>query len=109
MPEPLKNLYNPKFLQQFAETVRQVIPSFDKRNFLNETFNADWEAKELKGRIRHIASILKQHLTSSYKEQTASVIRIIEQLKKNGVKAGLEYMFFPDFIEQYGFDDLKTS
>ena len=109
MPEPLKNLYNPSFFAQLAGNVQQVIPSFDKKIFLKRIFNNEWEGKELKQRMRHIASVLKEHLRGNYKEQVAFIIRIIEQLKMNGVKGGFEYMFFPDFIEQYGSDDLKTS
>lgn len=109
MPEPLKNLYNPTFFETFTTVVNTVLPEFRKQHFLNQVFDTEWESKELKQRMRHIATVLKDHLTGGYKEQVACIIRIIQQLKRKGVKAGFEYMFFPDFIEQYGLSDLKTS
>jgi 3-methyladenine DNA glycosylase AlkC len=109
MPEPLKHVYNPAFFDQFTKTVKQVLPPFKKQAFLNQVFDTEWEGRELKQRMRHIASTLKNHLPGNYKEQVQSIIRIIDQTKANGIEAGFQYMFFPDFIEQYGLDDLKTS
>ena len=109
MPEPLKYIYSPTFFEQFTKTVKQVLPKFEQQSFVNQVFDTEWEAKELKQRMRYIATVLNEHLPGSYKEQVSCIIRIIQQLEANGVKAGFEYMFFPDFIEQYGLDDLKTS
>jgi 3-methyladenine DNA glycosylase AlkC len=109
MPEPLKNLYNEAFFQKFTKAVKQVLPLFNEKKFLQQVFNKEWDVKELKQRVRHIASVLKEHLPGSYQEQIALIIRIIEQLKRNSPNAGFEYMFFPDFIEQYGLNDLKTA
>ena len=109
MPEPLKNIYNPTFFEQFTKTVKQVLPQFNKQAFLNQIFDHEWEEKELKQRMRHIASTAKNHLPGTYKEQVQLIIQIIERTKANNIKAGFEYMFLPDFIEQYGLNDLKTS
>ena len=109
MPERLKNIYNPTFFEQFTKTVKQVLLSFRKQAFLNQVFDTEWEGKELKQRMRHIATVLKKHLPGTYGEQVQTIIQIIGQTKANGIKAGFEYMFFPDFIEQYGLDDLETS
>ena len=109
MPEPLKNIYNPTFFEQFTVVLKQVLPKFKKQPFLNQIFDTAWADKELKGRMRHIATILKDHLPGNYKEQLAVILRLIDQLKKNGIQAGFEYMFLPDFIEQYGLDDLDNS
>lgn len=109
MPEPLKNIYNPTFFEQFTKTVKQVLPQFKKQAFLNQVFDTEWERKELKQRMRHIASTLRNHLPGTYKEQVQIIIHIIEQTEKNGMKAGFEYMFFPDFIEQFGLGDWETS
>lgn len=109
MPEPLKNIYNPNFFEQFTRTVEKVLPQFRKQHFINQVFDAEWGNKELRQRMRHIATTLKDHLPGSYKENIAHIIRIIRQLENNGIKSGFEYMFFPDFIEQYGLNDLNTS
>jgi 3-methyladenine DNA glycosylase AlkC len=109
MPEPLKNIYRPTFFESFTATINQVLPRFKKQQFLNQIFDTEWEAKELKQRMRHIATVLKDHLPGSYKEQVELIIRLINRLKQNGSKAGFEFMFFPDFIEQYGIEELATS
>ena len=109
MPEPLKNMYSPTFFEQFTKTVKQVLPQFKKQAFLNQVFDIEWEQKELKQRMRHISTVLCAHLPGNYREQVQQIINIIEQTKKNGIQAGFQYMFFPDFIEQYGLVDLKTS
>ncbi|HYO22654.1 MAG TPA: DNA alkylation repair protein [Flavisolibacter sp.] len=109
MPEPLKNIYNPTFFELFTKTVKQVLPTFKKQPFLNQIFDTEWEAKELKQRMRHIATVLKEHLPGSYRDQVSCIIRILQQSEANGMKAGFEHMFFPDFIEQYGLEDLRTS
>ena len=56
MPEPLKNMYSLKFFEGFTGILQEILPRFNKKEFLNEIFNADWEKKELKQRIRHIAT-----------------------------------------------------
>jgi len=109
MPEPLKNIYNPTFFEQFTAVLKQVLPQFKKQPFLNQIFDTEWETKELKQRMRHIAVTLNGHLPGDYKGQIELIIRLINQLKQNGISAGFAYMFFPDFIEQYGLGDLKTS
>ena len=109
MPEPLKNIYSLKFFESYAHTMMQVIPGMDKTVFIKQIFDKQWESKELKQRIRHIAAVLKNHLPGNYKKNVSAIINIIQQLKNNGTNGGFEYMFFPDFIEQFGLDDLDTS
>ncbi|HZH36921.1 MAG TPA: DNA alkylation repair protein [Flavisolibacter sp.] len=109
MPEPLKNVYNPAFFETFTAAVSGVLPRFRTKSFLQQVFNEGWQSKELKQRMRHIAAGLKNHLPGMYKEQVHTIIQIIEQLESAGVKGGFEYMFLPDFVEQYGLNDLKTS
>jgi len=109
MPEPLKNMYSPTFFEQFTATLKEVLPKFRKQQFLNEIFDTDWELKELKQRMRHISTVLHNHLPGKYKGQVALILELINHLKEKGVKAGFAYIFFPDFIEQYGIDDLETS
>ena len=109
MPEPLKHVYNPLFFEQLTAVLKEVLPHFKKQPFLNQIFDAEWEAKELKQRMRHIATVLKNYIPGAYKEQVSYIIRIVEHLKSKGIKSGFEYMFLPDFIEQYGLEDVVTS
>lgn len=109
MPEPLKHLYNAPFFEKFVNEVNEVLPHFDKKAFLKQIFNDDWEEKELKQRMRHVTLVLKDHLPGNYKESVALLLRIIKRLETKGQNGRLEYIFFPDYIEQFGLDDLDTS
>jgi 3-methyladenine DNA glycosylase AlkC len=109
MPEPLKNVYNPRFFEVFTAIIKHAQPQFNKQHFLNSIFDSTWEAKELKQRIRHIATVLNHHLPGSYPEQVEHIIQLIRLLERNGISGGFEYLFLPDFIEQYGLSDFQTS
>ncbi len=109
MPEPLKNIYSPHFFEQLTASIKSVIPSFNQQYFLNQVFDRHWPNKELKQRVRHIAESLNEHLPGNFKQQARLVLKIIEQLKKEGKKGGFEYMIFPDWIEAHGLQDLETS
>ena len=108
--EPLKNLYSTAFLNNFAEQVKQVVPSLDAQEFVSQIFDQEWEQRELKQRMRHIATVLKTHLPGDFEQNVEAIRTIIEHLRKVGVKENsIEYMFFPDFVEQYGIDHPQTS
>ena len=109
MPEPLKNMYSPQFFEGYARTMMHVIPGIDKELFIKQIFDSQWESRELKQRMRHIAAVLRNHLPGNYKKNVSAIINIIQQLKRDGKNGGFEYMFFPDFIEQFGLDDVATS
>jgi len=110
MAEPLKNIYNEVFFAEFTEILHSILPTFQEEKFLKDIYDADWTHRELKQRMRHITTVLKQHLTDDYKENAAIIVKIAQAIhKKQGDQQRLEYMFLPDFIEVYGADDLKTS
>lgn len=101
--EPLKNIYTPELIASFADQVNDVYPSFAKRLFLEEVFNDAWPVMELKQRMRHITVVLHQHLPPSYEE----AINVLLQLAP-GCK-GMAFLFFPDYVEQYGLTYWDTS
>ena len=109
MPEPLKNIFNPLFFEHFTETIKNRIPDFNDQHFIYRIFDIHWEKRELKQRVRHIATTLKDYLPGNYHEQVKIIISLIDDLKTNGTNGGFEYIFFPDFIEQFGQDDLHAS
>lgn len=109
MPEPLKNVYSALFFETFTAAISGVLPTFDKKTFLCQVFCAGWEQKELKQRMRHIATVLHNHLPGHYIDQVSCIIQVITELEKAGRNGGFEYMFLPDFVEQFGRNDLKTS
>lgn len=110
MTELFKNIYNKTFFDSFNTTLSNTIPNFDKDKFNNDIFSNDWEQKELKQRMRHISTVLKAHLSSNYRENIFYITKIIEYIKQSNFKeSSLEYMFFPDFVEQYGLNHLDVS
>ncbi len=103
MAEPLKNLYNQPFVTNLSAELTKHYPKFKSNAFVKDVFNADWENMELKQRMRHITVCINNHLPLSYTEQIAV-------LKKTAPAfTGFTAMFFPDFVEVYGQEDLKNS
>lgn len=110
MAELFKNIYNPQFFEEFTKALKQVWPKFNKNSFLKQIYHGDWSDKELKQRMRHISSTLEKNLSDSYFENVNILLNTIEQLQINNVKEdSLEYMFIPDYIEQFGLNHFETS
>nr|WP_299339740.1 DNA alkylation repair protein [Allomuricauda sp.] len=109
MPELLKNIYNEQFFEGFLQNVLKVQPNFESESFLNKIYDNDWSNKELKERMRHISTTLKDFLPKEYDEAINTIIALVDYLKKTQPGLSFEHMFLPDFIEQYGLDDYETS
>lgn len=103
MPELLKNYYNLALINKLAETLGSFYPALNTKDFINSVFNNEWESKELKQRMRHITHCLHHALPISYPKQIAILEKAAPHF--NGFVA----MFFPDFVEVYGLNDLATS
>lgn len=102
MADALKDIYSKKFITLFAQYCNEVIPSFDPLVFGRFVFNKEWESKALKQRMSHIASALHEQLDADYRKSIKQLLQIIDHLKSKNIQSGFEYMFFPDFVEQYG-------
>ena len=101
--EPLKNLYNKTLIENLGNEIFDHFNGFDKKAFRQAVFDKNWQDKELKQRMRHIALCLHQHLPDDYKK----AIRILKPVSSQF--GGFEYMFFQDYVECYGLHDFKTS
>lgn len=103
MPEPLKNLYSKKLIEDLGGEILKHCRTFDQKAFTQSVFDKNWKDKELKQRMRHIAECLHQYLPANYK-------KAIDILKPVSTQfSGFEPMFFQDFVECYGLDDFETS
>ena len=105
MAEPLKNMYNRAFSDALSAAIVAVYPDFDADAFNQSLYDDDWEARELKGRMRHIALTLRTLLPPDYAEALAILRRAAPSM--NGY--GFAPMIFPDFVEVHGLDDWDTS
>lgn len=103
MADTFVEKYNVPFFNQFTTIVQSVYPAFDSERFTSIIFDAQWEQKQFKQRIRHISDALHATLPSSYKDALHVLMQIAPQCK------GVEYLFFPDFVEVYGLDDWDAS
>jgi 3-methyladenine DNA glycosylase AlkC len=111
MAEPLKHVYNTAFFNTLSSALEDVIKGFNKKAFLRDIHTKDWEQKELKDRMKHIAVVIKKHLNEEdYPKNVKSIEKVIGALRKRKVRENsFEYMFFPHFVEEYGLADFKTS
>lgn len=109
MAEPLKYLYNDKFFNHLVTALKKVYPAFQKTTFLKAVYGDNWEDKELKDRMRHIAITLERYLPSDFKVSSKILTDLVEELKTKSEEMSFVYMFIPDFIEVFGIDDFKTS
>ncbi|NUM43255.1 MAG: DNA alkylation repair protein [Anaerolineales bacterium] len=105
MPEPLKNMFNARTVDALAQATQQEYPPFDRERFTAHVFDAEWEGRELKQRIRHLATLLGEFLPAEYPAALAILRRVVVHLTEQG----FEKMVFPDFVEVYGVDDWETS
>lgn len=97
MAEALKNIYNTRFFEHFVQKVIQEYPDFNTQRFLKRVQGDEWEVMELKERMRHITQVLHAELPPDYREAITIIRRIAPHCE------GFPYMFFPDFVQVYGF------
>ncbi|NDV82239.1 DNA alkylation repair protein [Bacteroides sp. 51] len=120
MAEPFKNMYNEQFFERFTKDLKLVIPHFDARAFVSQAMDNEWENRELKQRVAHITTVLKNFLPADYKEAIAKILELLDGIetqhphcsKIDDAKFGLtlEYgAILDNYIEQYGLDDYETS
>lgn len=109
MAEPFKNIYNEAFFDGLVGNLERVIENFDKELFLEKIFNDEWDSKELKQRMRYLSTVLNDFLPDDYEQSIHVIFQLIELSKENQFGLSLEYMFLPDFVEQYGLDNVEIS
>lgn len=98
MAEPLKNMYNENFLQEFGRVIQATYSPFSIDAFLGNVLVDEWEGLALKERIRKITLSLGTCLPETY----ADAINILLVVNKSC--SGFPYLILPDFVEVYGQD-----
>jgi len=96
LAEPLKNMYNEKFLREFGGVIQAAYSSFSIEAFVGNVLDDEWEGLALKERIRKITLSLGTYLPQKY----AEAINIL--LVVNESCSGFPYLILPDFVEVYG-------
>lgn len=73
-------------------------------------FSSDFEAMELKERMRHTTITLSHFLPSDFNESCFILKKCIQQIQGDSNDWGaLEYLFFADYIEQFGIEHYEPS
>lgn len=109
MAEPLKNVYNEGFFDEFTNALIKVIPEFNKNKFFEAIYDKEWESRELKQRMYHISSVLHGHLPQDFRKAATKLKDLMGVLKTEEEQMSFEYMFLPDYIEKHGLNDYATS
>ncbi|MDR3174364.1 MAG: DNA alkylation repair protein [Treponema sp.] len=98
MAEPLKNVYNLKFLQQLGAKIQRVYGAFDVPGFIKGVLGREWKTLALKERMRKISETLGAYLPPSYEDALGMLLLIAEDC------TGFPYLIFPDFVALHGLD-----
>lgn len=121
MAEAFKNMYNEQFFDKFTKDLKLVIHDFDACDFVSQVMDHQWEKREYKQRIMHMATVLQKFLPADYREAIAKILELLDYVKntlpdfskiddKNFGLLALEYGPVLDkYVEQYGMDDYETS
>ena len=105
MAEPLKNLYNETFFSHLIQDFQAHHKAFDSDSFKALIFAHNWPQRELKDRMRHISHSLHQLLHMPFADTVALFTTVISERKGYS----LERMFFPDYVEVYGQEELAIG
>jgi len=96
MPEPLKNMYNPKSIGEYASQIKEIYPAFLLEEFIADILDDSWEELELKARGRRITENMGKYLPEDYPK----AIGILNQVAPK--VTGFFAIIFPDFVEVFG-------
>lgn len=99
----LKDEYNKVFVEELGHQLNSIEKSFKPKAFVKSIINKDWEGRELKDRMRFITTNINAHLNYSFPKQIEILNQIVAEY------SGLKGMLFPDFVQVYGLENLKTS
>lgn len=103
MAEQLKYIYTREKITTLSAAIAAHDKKFKTSDFINHVFDYTWEQRELKDRMHHIAAMLHNHLHGDYEKQIYLLLKVSSQF------SGFEYMFFPDFVEQFGLEYEEIS
>lgn len=107
MPEPFKLMYNAQFIDALCAALTAHAPHIDAHAFRADVFDAAWDSRELKARIRHISVCLQRAIGTPYTEALGVLRAVAADAALSGYS--FETMIFPDFVELYGLADWEHS
>ena len=103
MAEQLKNVYSQTFIEDLAHKISLNYNNFQRDRFIKTILNENWDALELKQRMRYIAITLNEFLPFSYDKQLEILKKVKEYFKD------LQALIFQDFVEVFGLESYESS
>jgi 3-methyladenine DNA glycosylase AlkC len=100
-----KNIYNQQYVGDVAGAVKDEYAAFDGETFTSRIFDADWEARALKERMRHITVTLHDFLPAGYR----AALDVLRRASCRLDGYGFENVIFSDYVAVYGLDDWEAS
>jgi 3-methyladenine DNA glycosylase AlkC len=101
----LKDLVDQESVSGIASAIGGVATDLDEERFVAAVFDDQWDARELKQRIRHIAHVIRSQLPGDYE----AALLVLRQAATNPVIGGIPAWCLNDFVEEYGVDDPDVS
>ncbi|HKK75210.1 MAG TPA: DNA alkylation repair protein [Saprospiraceae bacterium] len=98
-------IYHPAYVHALAGALQQVDPRISATAFAEKALNESWEGLALKERMRHLTQCLHHFLPQGYAKAIDLLKEVIEDLAEHN----FANLIFPDYVEQYGLEDLDLS
>lgn len=106
----LKDIYSPRFYDNLCDILLEIIPNFNKKDFISKIFTPEFSQMELKERMRHTTKVLHEFLPEKFSEAFSILKNMMGELReKNSGEDNLAYIFIPDYIELYGIDEYENA
>jgi len=100
----LKDMFDVDSVGRIADAIARALPGFDATSFLGAVFDEQWPDRELKQRMRHIATLLHGTLPGSYREQLSTLLDAVPH-----TPGRFPAMVYSDFVEAFGTGDWDAS
>jgi 3-methyladenine DNA glycosylase AlkC len=103
MAEPLKDHFNKKFYERLALEFSNADKNFHPDKFVKDAISG-LDEMLLSQRLRHTSVTLKKHLPADYLKSVNILMQVAPEFRSHFTS-----FVFPDFVGQYGHDDVKIS
>jgi len=103
-PFLLKDLFDQDSVGTLADALTAADDRFPRSEFLDAVFDHRWHDLELKQRMRHIATVLRDLLPGGYRDQLDGLLHAVPH-----TPAGFPAMVYSDFVGAFGTGDWEAS
>lgn len=110
MATPFKEAFSKRLVDGLSESLAKTDFNFNKSDFLDRVYRADWDELELKERMNRISESIHEALEKDYLRGLSSLEKISKKLLDSDIKTqGIEFLFIPDYIGRFGLNHFDES